>query len=175
MRDVAASLLAYLREENPRIVLLVEIATGLAATPTLRYASTNCDLVWGVDGMGSPLTWSRRPFDPGEIRVESQDNADGPTLELGDVDRVFRDLVAAGAPLAGQSAICRLTVEQLCLSSSAENTAIRDDFLIDHWEMPEGKIRLALKPYAALFDVLLPRTTMTRVDFPGIPRDATYL
>ncbi len=170
MRALAASLLTALEGENPAIVHLIEIQTGLASTPTLRYCSRPYDLVW------SGQTWTGRAgFDPGEIRVESQDNADGPTIELSDTDQVFRALLAAGAPFVWQDVVIRMTVEELCTTGAADDTALRDDFLCDGWELPEGKVRLQLKPFAAVYDTLLPRTTLSRVDFPGIPRDATYL
>lgn len=169
MRTLHADLLTALRGEYPEVVHLVEIYTGYAATPILRYCSRPYDLAWNGN------TWTGRDLEPGEVRVESQENRDGPTLELPDGDRVFRTLLAAGAPFVGSRCILRATVESLCLSGSGETTALRDDFLIDGYDLPEARVRIALKPFAALFDVMLPRTTLTRDLFPGIPRDATLL
>lgn len=169
MRDVSATLLGYLRAEAPKLVHLVEIETGIAATPTLRYASVVGSVSWNGQA------WTGRPFDPGEVRVESQGNAGGPTVEVADVDQVFRGLIAQGATFGNRYCILRLTVAELLLSASGPTTALRDDFLIDGYELPEGRVRLTLKPMAAVFDTPLPRGRITRAIFPGIPRDATVL
>jgi len=169
VRSLAAGLLTLFRAEAPKPVVLVEISTGLAATPTMRLCDREYSLAWGGQ------VWTGRPAEAGEIRVEAGQDAEGPTITLGDVDRTFRALLTAGAPFVGLRVVLRLTDESLCTSGAAADTAYRDDFLTEQWETPEGKFVLHLKPFASVFDLPLPRTTVTRAEFPGIPRDATWI
>lgn len=161
-RGLNAGFLTALRGEDPSFFAIFDIATGYAATPTLRYCMRPDAFTWGGN------VYSPRGIEVDEIRVEGHQQASGAVLTINDVDRVLVTLLEAGAPFMRQVVVCR-TVEV----TDASN-AMRNDLVVDGVRTEFGKFELLLKPFTSLMRQPFPKTTKTPAEFPGIPKGIRF-
>lgn len=150
------------RSEGPDPLLLVHIETG--GTPAdLRYTSWEAAVEMGG------VTWSPRPLELDDTRLEAHTEAGSTDLRIGDGDGYFQTLVAAGVDLTNQRVRLYRTSGAALGSGQPLTDAIRDDWYVESWDRVHGVVVLHLRPLLSIFDIDVPRTTVTRAEFPGIP------
>lgn len=160
-RNVSEGVLADFRSETPKKVVLVQIATGSADTPYLRYTTREHVVIWaGVD-------WTPRPLEVDDTTLDAHTETAGPRLRLMDLDNVFGALIDAGYDFAFKRVRIVRTAESATEGSGSEG--VIDDWFIDHYERAGGAISFDLKPMVAAFSQPIPLRRLSRALFPGIP------
>lgn len=160
-RPVADSVLADFRSENPSRILLVQIATGSAATPYLRYTSRDHVVVWGG------ASWSPAPVELDETRLAQHSETSGPKVRFMDLDETFKDLIDAGYDFTYKRV--RIIRTNVGSTEGAGSDGVVDDWFIDFYERAAGAISFSLMPMVAAFRQKIPLRTISRALFQGIP------
>ncbi len=168
MRTIASGLLAALRAESPELVLLVDLWTGLTSPSVVRFTPRETAVTW--DGN----TYEHRPVQiENEIEQSNEGETGGVALVVGNADRYFEDLRDDGADFQRVKCVVRVTTADRLSASPAE--AVSDTFYVESIAYREGSVRLELLSRFSLFRSQGPRGTMTRAEFPGLPRNPTGL
>lgn len=145
-----------------RPLLLVTLATGLAApNDVVRICNADAPVTFPDGGN----VYTPRPFELGQVRIQSQENPGGTTLAIGD-DGYLRGLVNAGAAFENREVEVRL-VERSRFDSAAHMQF--EVFVVER--RPEelaGVFSFALKTLDAYLDDPFPLGTFTKERFKGI-------
>ena len=161
-RSTPAALLTAFRSASFDPVYLMQLVTG--GTPaTVYYTNYDAEVEFGG------LTWIGRPFNRAEVSHQGSDQSGTLSILLSDHDGNWKTLLDAGADFIGQEVTFFLTDATLLGSGSALTDAFREDYKVEHWERVEHGIRLDLKSFLSILDLEVPRRTITRRHFPGIP------
>lgn len=158
-RGTPSALTDEQQSTEPDPVILIEIETGDVGTPYIRITTAEQNVTFA----GS--TWTARPFGSGAVKVDSQDTPDF-TLTLADVDDYFATWLLTTN--FRHAKVSRYVVDREALGSSAY--AIKDTFRVTKRDRTDREFLFTCRPLSAIFQELtLPRRTVSRETFPGIP------
>lgn len=144
--------------DDAQPVWLVKVVYG---SGTLRYTNWDAAVTW------DSATWTPRPLDLPEQRIESQSEAGGIALRIGDADRALGAIVEAGETFGNRRVTIVLT-DAAALGGSG-TAGVRNDYLCESYERGEGFLVLNLRPLFAVFSQEVPLRVFTRTEFPGLP------
>ena len=162
-RGTPSSVTTPFRAETSGQVWCLDIATGAETTPALRVTTYDGDVVIGSD------TFSPHPLNIGTISIEDHGEAGYLSVQLGDADAGWKALQDDGADFQGKRVKAyRTSVSALAAGAAATDT-IRDDFIIEKWRRVQGGVELTLRSFLGFLDFEVPKRTVTRRDYPGIP------
>ena len=163
-RATGASVLAAWRATTSNMLSLVEVATAHAGTPFIRRTTWDHDVTFGS------LTFTATPVQYGKIQVDRHDEQGGITLKLPDVDGSIAALVLLSYTF--RETRVRFWVTDLVATGGAGTDGILSVFYVESVECEDGAVTFHLRSSFAIFDAQLPRGTMTRTEFPGLPSDS---
>lgn len=168
MRATASALLSALRGESPEVVLLMDLSTGLTSPATLYLTRRTVATTWNGNA------YSTRPIELGDaIEQGGEGEGGGVVVSVGNADGYFQTLRAAGADFNGVRCVLRLVAASRLSASPVES--VSDVFYVESITLREGVARLELLSRFALLRTQIPRRTLTRTEFPGLPRNPTGL
>ena len=168
MRATASALLSALRGESPEVVLLMDLATGISSPATLYLTRRTEATTWNGNA------YSTRPIELGDaIEQGGEGEGSGVIVAVGNADSYFETLRAAGADFIGARCTLRLVAASRLSASPVES--VSDVFYVESVTYRQGVVRFELLSRFALLRTQIPRRTMTRYEFPGLPRNPTGL
>lgn len=168
MRATAAALLSALRGESPEVVLLMDLSTGLTSPATVYLTRRTVETTWNGN------TYTTRPIELGDaIEQGGEGEGGGVVVEVGNADSYFETLRAAGADFSGARCVLRLVAASRLTASPVES--VTDVFYVESTTYRQGVVRFELLSRFALMRTQIPRGTLTRYEFPGLPRNPTGL
>jgi len=165
-RGTAAALTTPLRStDDAAPVWLVRIATGLTSPTYLRYHDQSQVETITFDGEA----YSPWGMDVPESRLQASTETGTVPLRLADPAGTLGGYVLSRG-LLNQRVNVRLT--DRAVIDAAGTTSLRHDYFIEGADMEEGAVTLALRPLYGVFGIEVPGGTITRADYPGLPRVA---
>lgn len=161
-RGTDAAVTNPFRGVTPKPVTFVQIATGIAAPATLRYTDAPVSLTWNGQ------TWTARPLAIPEMRMESQGEAGGASLRIGDGDGVLAGYMdSGGATFEDQRVVFYLT--DLTVVEASGTAAIQETFVVESYERGEGYLVLHLRHLLAVAGLVeTPIRIYQRSTHPGL-------
>lgn len=162
-RATAAGVLTAFRSVNPSHVSLVEIATGDSVTPFIRRTDWDSDITFGS------LLFTSLPESWGQVAVEPQTQQGGTDIRIADVDGAIAALMLAGHTF--RSTRVRMWLTDISATGGAGSDGYLSYYYVQSVVVEDGVATFHTRPSFAFFDLDLPRGTVTRTDFPGLPSD----
>lgn len=164
-RGTPSAVTTPFRSETPEPIWLLHLETG--GTPAdVYYANYDGQLTWGG------ITWSPRSVHVDEILQEGVDTVDSLAIQIADGDSNWKTLLAAGCAFEGKRVRLRRTDADAIAAGEPITAAAREDFFVESWTRVHGAVELRVRPVMGIFDRELPLQTVTRTEFPGVPRTA---
>lgn len=149
------------RGETPEPVYLIEL-TARDGT-VVRVCSGDGDVVFAGQ------TYEHRPFAFDEISIEEHAETPATALRLADADGWWRTLEAAGRDFVGGRVRVIRTDRSAIAGAVSDTVSASDRFVIETWRRAQGGVHLELMPLLGLLEQEIPKRTVTRRLFPGIP------
>lgn len=161
-RGINSSFKTQLQSADPKPIILLKIATGDSTEPYIYISSDEADTVFPST---SGATYTARPFVCSEVKI---DGSEQPAIEvtLADVDLAVDTWLDTTDFRFAK--VTRYLVERDSLDSSAKS--ISDTFRVISRTRSDRVATFRAEPLSAILARLeLPRTSLTREDFPAIP------
>jgi hypothetical protein len=164
-RDLNSTLKAALQEENVKPTVLLSIATG--TSPATIYITNNeVDLAFPTGGQ----TYTARPFAVPEIMI-SGGEAHGGTIDFADADLYWGTWLQS-TDFRFQKVEMRL-VERDNLGASTYTRL--DTMRVRGIQEVPYSVGMTIEPLSGIFGAAkLPKRTLSREDFPGLPQAEVY-
>lgn len=160
-RAIDADVLSDAQSATPSPVLLVQLATGAPDPAYFWWTTRDHSISFGG------VTFEARPVEVDETTIDTHTEKSGPKLRVMDLDGALGALVAAGYDFARRRV--RLWRTAASKIGSSDTPGMVDDWLVDFYERAGGAFSFALKPILMVFSTPLPRRSLDRSLFPGIP------
>jgi len=162
---IDSTVLAAWRSGTDNMLACVEIATGHAGTPFIRRTD------WDTDITFNSLLFSATPTQFGRIDVTPHSEQGGIDLKLPDHDGA----IAALALLAYtfRDTRVRIWLTDLSVTGGSGSGGRYAVYFVESVDVEDGAATFHLRSQFAIFDAQLPRGTMTRTEFPGLPSDTS--
>ena len=159
---VPSTFSTQMQSGDPKPLILIEIETGDAGTPWIRLSSDVVDTVWPTGGS----TFTARPFDVDAVTLSSSDFP-SMTLRCADADGYFNTWLATTT--FRNKKLKRYVIEQDAQVST--DYAYLDVYRIQKRDRTDGEFIFTAVPIQALLgEYRIPRRTVHRDQFPGLPR-----
>lgn len=164
-RSLPSAFTGSMGDLDPQPRVLVEIATGLTgANAFIRITNADADVSWPTSG---GATYTSRPMQISDARIDGGDH-EGITFRLADADDYFATWLLSTN--FRHQKVRRWLVSLGSTATSAH--AILDVYRVESRERTPHEVVFSAKPAQGILSQLkLPRRTMTRSDFPGLPRE----
>jgi hypothetical protein len=164
-RGTPSSVTTPYRSEAPEPLWLLHLETG--GTPAdVRYANFDGEISWGGQ------TWSHRGIQVDDIHQEGIETVEPLSIRLADGDSNWKTLLDGGAQFEGTRVRLYRTDRDVVAAGGAITEAVREDFFVESVVRIHGAVELRCRPMLAVFSIEVPLQTVTRTEFPGIPRTA---
>lgn len=162
-RSTSSTVLTPFRSTNPSHVSLIEIATGDTGTPFIRRTDRDYDVTFNSFVFSAyPNTWSN-------VTVASHTEQGGVDIKVPDLDGAIATLALSG--YCFRSTRVRLWLTDIAATGGSGSDGYLEHHYVESVECEDGAVTFHCRPQLAVFDVDLPRGTMTRDVFPGLPSD----
>lgn len=160
-RATPAAVTTPWRGETPEPLYLIELT---ARDGTIeRICSGDGDVTFaGEDYAARPLT-----FD--EVSIDEHGETPPTPLRMADADGWWQTLHAAGLDFVGGRARIIRTDRSAVAGAVSDAVSVSDRFIIESWRRVQGGVHVELMPLLALLEQEIPKRTVTRRLFPGIP------
>lgn len=162
-RATGSGVLAAWRSSTSKMLTLVEVATGDAGTPFIRRTDWDTDLTF------NSFTFSATPTQFGRISVEGHTEQGGIDLKLPDVDGAIAALVLTCTTF--RSTRVRIWITDLSATGGSGSDGVLSTYYVESVDLEDGAATFHMRSSFAIFDAPLPRGTITRTEFPGLPSD----
>lgn len=165
-RGTASALTTPFRStDDAAPVWLVRIATGLTSPTYLRYhdAPQVESLTFDSEAY---VPWG---MDVPEQRLQAATETGSVPLRLADPAGTLAGYILSRG-FYNQRVNVRLT--DRAVIDAGGTTALRHDYFVEGAEIEEGAVTLSLRPLYGVFGIEVPGGTITRAEFPGLPRTA---
>lgn len=160
---IDSTVLAAWRSSTSNMLACVEIATGDTTTPFIRRTD------WSEDVTFNSLTFTATPTQFGKIEVAPHTEQGGIDLKIPDTDGAIAALVLASYTF--RSTRVRIWITDLSVCGGSSSGGRYAVYFVESAECEDGAVTFHLRSQFAIFDAQLPRGTMTRTEFPGLPQD----
>lgn len=161
-RSTPSSVTTPFRAETSGQVWCLDLATG--GSPANRRL-TSYD---GAVTLGG-VEYTPHPMEVGEASLDHGAEIDTVTVRLGDDGTWQTWLDAAGGDFHGQAVVLYRTSTSALEAGAGADDAYRDDYYVESWRRTQGVVELQLRSLLHALQTEVPKRTITRRLFPGIP------
>lgn len=160
-RATPSAVLTPWRGETPEPIHLIELTARDGSI--VRICTGDGDVTFA----GNVYAW--RPLAHDEVAVEEHAETPATPLRFADADGFWKAQEDLGRDFVGGRVRIIRTDRSALAGAGSDAVSLSDRFVVESWRRAQGGVHVELLPLLSLLEQEIPKRTVTRRTFPGIP------